>query len=105
MDETIYTKNHYISAEIFCYFLSFCFFLEFLVFSPLSFILQWQKNKPIPLIPNRGHLDPASNWLQFSSDNDSDPEYDQFLLNANDMYSDDAWSSCSDLDTQGNNTI
>merc|ERR1712115_247557 len=53
-------------------------------------------NNPILTLPNRGHLDPTSNWLQSSSGSDSDPDHDQFLLNANDMYSDEAWSSCSD---------
>ena len=39
------------------------------------------------------------------TENDSDPDHDQFLLNADDLYSDDAWSSYSDTDTQGNNTV
>merc|ERR1712115_291679 len=54
-----------------------------------------------PLAPNRGHLDPTSNWLQSSSENESDPDYDQFLLNTNDTYSDDAWSSCSEIRDNG----
>ena len=54
-------------------------------------------NVILPIIPNRGQLDPESNWLQSSSDGDSDPDHDQFLLNADDMYSEDAWSSCSAL--------
>ena len=62
-------------------------------------------DNPLPLIPNRGHLDPTSNWLQSSSENDSDPDHDQFLLNADDLYCDDAWSYYSDTDTQGNNTV
>ena len=39
------------------------------------------------------------------TENDSDPDHDQFLLNADDLYSDDPWSSYSDTDTQGNNTV
>ena len=39
------------------------------------------------------------------TENDSNPDHDQFLLNADDLYSDDAWSSYSDTDTQGNNTV
>ena len=53
-------------------------------------------NVILPIVPNRGQLNPESNWLQSSSDNDTDPDHDQFLLNADDLYSDDAWSSCSD---------
>ena len=48
-------------------------------------------------------LDNEQNWLQSSSDNVSDLDHDQFLLNTNDMYSDEAWSSYSDSDTHGNN--
>ena len=50
---------------------------------------------PLSLVPNRAQLDPTSNWLQSSSGSDTDPDHDQFLLNADDLYSDDAWSSYS----------
>jgi len=56
------------------------------------------------LLPNRGSLDPASNWLQSSSENDSDLDHDQFLLNANDQYSDDAWSPYSGNEPSNNST-
>ena len=48
-----------------------------------------------PIIQNRGILNPTSNWLQSSSDNDSDPDFDQFVQNTEDMDSEDAWSPCS----------
>ena len=47
----------------------------------------------------------VTNWLQSSPDNGSDIDQDQFLLNANDMFSDDAWSSYNESDTEGNNAI
>ena len=72
--------------------------------SNLDHFLISPNDNPLPVMPNRGHLGPTSNWLQSSSENGSDLDHDQFLLNANDMYSDDAWSSCSASDTQGNNT-
>ena len=37
-------------------------------------------DNPLPLLSNRGSLDPASNWLQSSSDNESDIDHNQFLL-------------------------
>ena len=60
---------------------------------------------PLPSLPNRGLLNPTSNWLQSSSENDSNPDHDQFLLNAEDMFSDDAWSSCSSQDVLEHNNI
>ena len=59
-------------------------------------------DNPLPLLPNRAHLDPASNWLQSSSGSEADPDHDQFLLNADDMYSDDAFSSYSSSNNDGN---
>merc|ERR1712115_141364 len=32
-------------------------------------------NNPLLIAPNRGHLDPISNWLQSSSDSDSNPDH------------------------------
>ena len=62
-------------------------------------------DNPLPLLPNRGQLDPASNWLQSSSESNTDLDQDQFLLNADDMYSDADFSSCSDPDVQGNDSL
>ena len=53
-------------------------------------------DNPLPISPNRGQLNPESNWLQSSSDSNDDFDNEQFLLTANDLHSDDAWSPYSD---------
>ena len=59
-------------------------------------------DNPLTLIPNMAHLDPTPNWLQSSSGSETDPDHDQFLLNADDMHSNDAWSSYSGNNNDNN---
>ena len=64
--------------------------------SELENFLISPNDNPLPISPHRGRLNSESNWLQSSTDSNVDTDNDQFLLNANDLHSDDAWSPYSD---------
>jgi len=54
---------------------------------------------------NIGNLDPNSEWLQSSSDTDSDIDESQFLLNADDMLDDSEYGSTSSDNSSLNDFI